>query len=100
MAFSLIIENIFGALAMISSLIGLCPQVYKAWKTKSMDDVSMGMLINYLLGSFFWIGYGIMQSAFFVLISNIIGFLISGLAVYQKRYFDAQKSRKTDIKKV
>lgn len=45
------IQQLFGFIAFVTSLIGLLPQVYKAYITKSTQDVSLSMLINYLIGS-------------------------------------------------
>ncbi|WP_264337847.1 PQ-loop domain-containing transporter [Wolbachia endosymbiont (group B) of Dolichovespula media] len=45
------IEECFGFIAFITSLIGLLPQVYRAYITKLTRDVSMLMLVNYLICS-------------------------------------------------
>ncbi|MGL9779855.1 MAG: PQ-loop domain-containing transporter [Wolbachia sp.] len=59
-------EGFFGFVALITSLIGLLPQVYKAYVTKLTRDISMLMLVNYLICSLSWIGYGLYQSSIFV----------------------------------
>jgi MtN3 and saliva related transmembrane protein len=82
------IENFFGTLALITSLIGLLPQVYKAYITKSTQDVSLIMLINYLVCSIAWIVYGLCQGSVFVVWSNIAGLVISILCLSQKIYYD------------
>ncbi|MEY2392831.1 PQ-loop domain-containing transporter [Wolbachia endosymbiont of Tettigetta isshikii] len=45
------IEAFLGFIALITSLIGLLPQVYKAYFTKLTCDISMLMLVNYLICS-------------------------------------------------
>ncbi|MCT4635661.1 MAG: SemiSWEET family transporter [Rickettsiales bacterium] len=81
--------TMFGLVATITSFVGLMPQVYKIYKTKSAHDVSMIMLYNYLICSISWIGYGIYTSSEFVVYSNIVGFLTSLISIFQKRYYDS-----------
>lgn len=86
------IEPFFGYIALITSLIGLLPQIYKSYITKSTDDISMIMLVNYVICSLAWIIHGFMNGANFVVWSNIAGLIISIISVAQKLYYDAQKS--------
>lgn len=83
-----IMEKFFGFLALTTSLIGLLPQIYKAYVTKSTKDVSLLMLINYLVCSISWIIYGIYQQSNFVILSNIAGLFISILSILQKKIYD------------
>lgn len=83
------IEEFFGYLAVVTSLIGLLPQVYKAYVTKSTHDISMLMLMNYLVCSIAWIVYGLCQHSVFVVASNVAGLVISIISIIQKRYYDA-----------
>ncbi|MCM1001814.1 SemiSWEET family sugar transporter [Wolbachia pipientis] len=87
------IEAFLGFIALITSLIGLLPQVYKAYVTKLTRDVSMLMLVNYLICSLSWIGYGLCQSSTFVILSNVAGLVISIILIIQKCYYDAKSIR-------
>jgi len=84
------IESIFGFIALITSFIGLLPQVYKAFKTRSTSDISMIMIINYLICSFAWIVYGLYIHASFVVVSNIVGLATALILLLQKNYYDRQ----------
>lgn len=77
-----------GSVALITSFIGLLPQIYKSLKTKSTKDISMLMLINYLLCSLAWIIYGGYTDSMFVLVSNLLGLLTSFILIVQKKYYD------------
>jgi MtN3 and saliva related transmembrane protein len=81
---------ISGTIAFITSFIGLLPQIFKAIKTKSTQDISMIMLINYLICSLAWIVYGSSTDSFFVLSSNIVGLIISLLLIILKRRYDSR----------
>ena len=80
---------ISGIVALITSFIGLLPQVIKSLKTKSTADLSMLMLINYLICSLAWILYGLGTTSFFVLMANVAGFVISLLLIVMKKRYDA-----------
>ncbi|EEZ97059.1 conserved hypothetical protein [Legionella longbeachae D-4968] len=79
-----------GVVAFITSFIGLLPQIVKSLKTQSTQDLSMMMLINYLVCSLAWIIYGSSTNSFFVISSNVVGLLISLLLILLKRHYDAR----------
>lgn len=85
-------EELFGFIALFTSLIGLLPQIYKAYITKSTNDISMFMLINYCICSISWIIYGLYQCSRFVIASNIVGLVISLISIIQKRYYDGKNT--------
>ncbi len=82
------IEEFFGTVALITAIIGLLPQVIKSYKTKSTDDVSMLMLINYFIGSVAWIIHGFCIASSYVVLSNIFGGIVSIISIYQKFIYD------------
>ena len=82
------VENLSGGVALITSIIGLFPQVYKSYRTKSTIDISMIMLINYLVCSVAWIIHGVSTNAAFVVYSNIVGTALSSISIIQKIIYD------------
>jgi MtN3 and saliva related transmembrane protein len=85
--------EIFGTLALITSFIGLIPQIYKVYKTKSAQDLSIIMLINYFIGSLAWIIYGSQTEANFVTYANILGLITSIISIGQKIHYDKKISQ-------
>ncbi|MDZ5760860.1 SemiSWEET family sugar transporter [Lyticum sinuosum] len=84
----MLIQEFFGGIAFFTSLIGLLPQLWKSYKIKSTKDLSFLMLINYFIGSFSWIIYGIYIDSTFVIYSNIFSTLSSIISIIQKLYYD------------
>jgi len=84
----MIIADIAGIIAVITSMIGLLPQVYKAIRTRSTADVSMVMLINFLICSVAWIIYGGYTNSFFVELSNVCGLLSCLILICLKAFYD------------
>jgi MtN3 and saliva related transmembrane protein len=85
---TLSIEQCFGGLALVTSCVGLLPQVYRAYRTKSTRDISMLMLLNYALGSLAWLGYGLLNGAGFVSVANTACLTASLISMGQKIYYD------------
>jgi MtN3 and saliva related transmembrane protein len=85
--------NFFGVIAFITSMIGVLPQIYKSFKTKSCSDVSMLMMINFFICSFSWLFYGILTKSLYVILSNIFGSFITFFAILQKMHYD-KKTKK------
>ncbi|PWY56752.1 hypothetical protein DGG96_04915 [Legionella qingyii] len=79
-----------GCVAFVTSFIGLLPQIIKSLKTRSTQDLSMIMLVNYLICSLAWIIYGSSTDSFFVISSNVVGLIVSLLLILLKRYYDAR----------
>ncbi|TAL58651.1 MAG: PQ-loop repeat-containing protein [Legionella sp.] len=81
---------ISGTFALVTSFIGLLPQIYKSLKTKSTKDLSQVMLLNYFVCSLAWIIYGSYTDSMFVLASNALGLLSSLILLLQKHYYDSR----------
>ena len=79
--------DIIGTIASITSVVGFLPQIYKNHKTKSVEDLSALMLLNFLLCSLAWVLYGVLTDSLYVLVTNVACLCASGLLMGQKMYF-------------
>ena len=69
--------DFFGFLAALLTTLAFLPQLYKTWKTKTADDVSLIMLIMFITGLICWIVYGIKINSIPILVANIITFIFN-----------------------
>jgi len=69
--------DLFGFLAALLTTIAFLPQLYKTWETKSADDVSLIMLILFIIGLLFWIIYALKINSIPILVANIITFIFN-----------------------
>ena len=69
--------EIIGFLAAFTSTVSLIPQIIKTFRTKSAEDVSFFMLVNFLVTSLLWLLYGLMIGAAAVWVANAIMTLFS-----------------------
>lgn len=66
------IEDVIGYLGGIFIMISFVPQVVKSYKTKSVKDLSTLMILATLIGTAFWIVYGLLLKALPIILMNII----------------------------
>ncbi|SEB49600.1 MtN3 and saliva related transmembrane protein [Maribacter dokdonensis] len=70
-------EEIIGIFAGIFTTIAAVPQIYRAWKTKKVDDVSPIMFFVLILGVLLWTVYGVMKQDAPIIITNGISTLLN-----------------------
>tara|TARA_Y100001968_G_scaffold296112_1_gene304077 strand:+ start:778 stop:1053 length:276 start_codon:yes stop_codon:yes gene_type:complete len=69
--------DLFGFLAAVLTTIAFLPQLYKTWKTKSAEDVSLVMLILFVTGLICWIIYGLKINSTPIVIANVVTFIFN-----------------------
>jgi MtN3 and saliva related transmembrane protein len=66
--------ELIGSGAALLTMFGFLPQIIKIYKTKSVEDVSLGMLLQFCLGMFLWLLYGLHIHDNILIIANIVSF--------------------------
>lgn len=84
-------KNIIGFLASVVGVSIMLPQIYKSVKTKSVADVSWGMLALYFFNCLLWGIYGVIILAVPVMITNGIALCISILQIFLKMKYRKNK---------
>jgi MtN3 and saliva related transmembrane protein len=72
--------------AAILTMFGFVPQILKIYRTRSVADVSLLMLLQFCLGIFLWLLYGLHIQDNILIVSNAISFLtlIAAVGFYMK----------------
>lgn len=73
-----------GLLGSAISSITFMPQVYQVYKTKSVGDVNLTMLLIVFISTIIWLIYGIGKGLLPVILCNSIICLLSLLLIYFK----------------
>lgn len=73
--------EIIGAIAATLTMFGFVPQIVKIYKTRSVEDVSLTMLVQYCIGIFLWMLYGFYLKNNIIIISNFVSFSTLVVAV-------------------
>jgi len=79
--------EVIGLIASALSSLTFMPQVYRAWKTKSVDDLSLLMMFFVFTSTILWLVYGFERKALPVLICNGIICFLSIILIYFKLSF-------------
>jgi len=69
------------------SSITLMPQVYKAWQSKSVGDLSLAMMVIVFTSTIIWLIYSVNLNLWPVIICNGIIAILSLMLIYFKFAF-------------
>jgi MtN3 and saliva related transmembrane protein len=76
--------ELIGLIAAVFTTSSFFPQVIKIWKTKQTKDISTAMYIAMMIGTCFWLTYGILISSFAIIVANIVsGLLILFVLIFK-----------------
>lgn len=84
-------EDIVGYLGGFFIMISFIPQVVKSYRTKSVEDLSVGMIIATLVGTVFWVICGFLIRGMPVIIMNSIFGIIVLFQLYLRIRHQAKK---------
>lgn len=76
--------EIIGFIAAVLTTSAFVPQVYKAWKTKSTESLSLPMYLIFFTGIMLWLVYGFHLNSFAMIFSNIITGILALLLIFLK----------------
>ncbi|MDC0654730.1 SemiSWEET transporter [Flavobacteriaceae bacterium] len=68
--------EIIGLIAAVFTTSSFFPQVVKIWKTKQTKDISTTMYIAMMIGTCFWLAYGLLINSLAIIVANIISGLL------------------------
>jgi MtN3 and saliva related transmembrane protein len=81
--------DVLGLVAGVFTTVAVIPQIYKAWKSKKVTDVSPGMFIVLLIGLALWVVYGVTQKDIPIIATNSLALTLNGFMLYlMVRYKD------------
>lgn len=79
--------EIIGLIAGVLTTAAFVPQVYKTWKSKSAEGLSLTMYLVFFIGIILWLVYGIhIQSLAMIFANTVTGFLALLLIIFKLRF--------------
>jgi MtN3 and saliva related transmembrane protein len=78
---------IVGFIAAILTTVAFVPQIIRVWRTRSADDISLGMYTLFTLGVVLWLVYGILIDSWPIIFANCITLLLAGAVLIMKVKF-------------
>lgn len=80
-------RDYLGYIGVVTGSLTFVPQVYMAWKTKSVGDLSLWMILILLVNVIIWLVYGITGKDKAMILANSIILVLSLLMLYFKLTF-------------
>ena len=77
--------TILGVAAGVLILSGWIDQIYKGYKSKSLKDISMLLLIFISIGVILWLIYGIIVEDVFIVGTNIAAIILMSIVLTMKK---------------
>ena len=68
--------EIIGTIGAILTTASFVPQVYKIFKSKAIEGISLSMYSVFLLGVIFWLIYGVMIRSFSIILANSVTLIL------------------------
>ncbi len=76
--------EIIGLIAAALTTSAFVPQVYKAWKSKSTESLSLSMYVVFFIGIMLWLVYGFHLNSLAMILSNIITGILALILIFLK----------------
>ncbi|WP_143961275.1 SemiSWEET family sugar transporter [Litoribacter populi] len=74
--------TVLGLFAGACTSVAVFPQLIKAFKSKSVEDVSPGMFTVMIIGFSMWLIYGIIQEDVAIIATNGLSLILNGIMAY------------------
>lgn len=75
------------AIGWVASLllsVSVVPQLIKSWRTKQVEDISLAMIVLFLVGFALWIVYGLLTGELPIVLLNLVSFVSMALTLILK----------------
>jgi MtN3 and saliva related transmembrane protein len=76
--------SIIGVAAATLTTSSFLPQIFKAYRTKSMEDVSRYLMSFFATGTFLWMVYGAFQGDWVIIGANATASVFNIILLYMK----------------
>ena len=85
--------SLIGIAAAVLTTSSFVPQIIRAYKTKSMEDVSPYLMSIFGTGTLLWMIYGVYRSDIVIIAANATATVLNIILLYFKFQYRAQTAR-------
>lgn len=82
------INDLVGSMAGLLTTVSFLPQVIKTWRSRSANDISLGMFLLFSLGVALWLAYGVMLHSTPIITSNLVTLVLATSIILMKLRFN------------
>lgn len=84
---NIINPDLIGSAAAVLTTTAFVPQAWQVWRTRHTADISLGMYVLFTAGVALWMSYGILLTAWPIIIANSITLLLASMVLAMKIKF-------------
>lgn len=81
------LTNLIGYIGSFLTCVTFVPQVWHSWRTKSVGDLSLSMILIVITSTLVWLWYGVRIKSGPVIMANIIVCILGCILLYFKLTF-------------
>lgn len=74
--------QLLGFMAGLCTTVAATPQIYKTWKTKEVEDISLKMFLVLASGLLMWTVYGFIRNDLPILLTNGISLCLNSSMIF------------------
>lgn len=86
-------NDLLGFVAGVCTTVSFLPQVIQVWRTRSVDDISLGMYSTFVFGVGLWLIYGIVTVQIALIVTNTITLALAGSVLAMKLRYGRRHAR-------
>ncbi|MBR1188730.1 SemiSWEET transporter [Bradyrhizobium sp. AUGA SZCCT0160] len=79
--------KLLGFAAATCTTLAYVPQFVKVWRTRSTEDISLGMFLVMVVGVLLWLVYGLLSGDGPLIVANAITIVLAGGVLFMKLKF-------------
>lgn len=64
--------------------VAFLPQAVKTWRSRSAEDLSLGMFLLFCTGIVLWLSYGLLRQQWPIIIPNALTLMLAGSILFYK----------------
>jgi len=83
----MILTQAIGFTAALCTTVAFLPQALKAWRTRSVADLSLSTFLVFTIGVACWLVYGILTVDWPIIAANLVTLLLAGSIVVMRLAF-------------
>ena len=90
---TLLSADVIGYIAATLTTVSFVPQAWHTFNTKDVSGISLGMYSVFTVGIALWLVYGLMLSAWPIVIANVITLALASLILVMKLRYHEPKNQ-------
>lgn len=87
------LDTLVGVSAAVLTMSSFVPQIIKAYRTRSMVDVSLYLMPLFMVGFSLWVVYGFMRDDPVIIGSNLVGIAFNAMLLFLKGRYKTPEKR-------